>query len=572
MKAARKAPAQGVEATGGTSLDRFIDRLSRILGIPDMALPENRQAAKWGLGFALVAMLLRIVFWIYTQRYWEDSLITCLHSENFWLGNGLTHVRPGEPPLHGFTSPLSVLVPLIGDAFHVGFGLEFIKLVTIPAAAATVLYTLGICISPALRFPLPLAVAAAGYMAVEHQQILFGMAGMETQLATLAVMASLYHTIAWQPRQLGVWLGICMLARPDFAFWCAIIGCYGLYREWRRMPLIVGLALAVYLPWIVFTIRYYHSPIPNTMVAKSLGYHMWYDNQPVMSAPVVLSGIWMMLSQVLHICLGPTFKGHGTNNVVLWGMGQQSWIANIMFLFVLGGLATIFRRRLFVLWPLAVGAVIYGLYYIFLVPIVMGWYVASYVPLLLLLALFGVHVASGYIAREQLRARVLWGFAGVYLFLFVSVLPYTFYAEHQIQTYVENGVRMQAGLFLRDRMKPDQAVGCEPLGYMGYYSRGNVYDWPGLDSRRVVEWSSSVPHTERCLENMLKGLEPEYLYLREGEFAGNFKDRNWFTQRYHPVKQFRVAPEDMKKIPMVSASADTNFWIYQKNHPGASSP
>jgi hypothetical protein len=42
----------------------------------------------------------------------------------------MTHFQIGEPPLHGFTSPLSVLVPLVGDVFRVGFGIPFIKVVS----------------------------------------------------------------------------------------------------------------------------------------------------------------------------------------------------------------------------------------------------------------------------------------------------------------------------------------------------------------------------------------------------------------------------------------------------------
>src|ERR1700761_9133293 len=81
--------------------------------------------------FALMvaAVLIRLFYWHYTHRTWEDALITVLHSENAASGLGLTHLQPpGEPPLHGFTSPLSVLIPLLGDLVHVGWGVLFLKL------------------------------------------------------------------------------------------------------------------------------------------------------------------------------------------------------------------------------------------------------------------------------------------------------------------------------------------------------------------------------------------------------------------------------------------------------------
>jgi hypothetical protein len=141
-----------------------------------------------------------------------------------------------------------------------------------------------------------------------------------------------------------------------------------------------------------------------------------------------------------------------------------------------------------------------------------------------------------------------------------------------IQIHVENGVRMQAGLYLKERMKPDEAVGCEPLGYMSYYSRGTVYDWPGLANRTVVAWSQSQPPERRCLENMLKDLQPEYLFLRDIEVLYFFKSNDWLKADYHVEKVFRVDPEVAPKIPWLDRNMDTVFRIYKKNAPGDPQP
>lgn len=540
--------------------------LARFLAIEGLDAPENRSAVRWAFGIALGAALIRIVFWVLTQRYWEDALITCLHAENFALGHGLTHVRPGEPPLHGFTSPLSVLVPLIGDLMHVGFGVDFIKLVSLPAAALTVLFLLAIAIHPSVSLPLPLAVLVMGYAAFEHHQILWGMAGMETQLATLALIASLYYTIAWRPAWLGLSLGVCMLARPDYAFWCLIVGAYALLKDWRRMPLVVGLALSVYLPWIVFCLWHYGSPIPNTVVAKGLGYAKWYDKVDSIDFFALKRQVWMMMAEHLHVLLGPTFAGHGAGMHRFFTDGSESPIANLMFGFVVTGTIALVIQRRMTLWPLAAVAIVYSLYYVFLVPIVFGWYKVPYILTLLLLAAWGLHAAARLLPGAW-RNRVLWGCTVCYLALFVSVLPWTFWTERQIQVHVENAVRKQAGLYLREHMEPDEAVGCEPLGYIAYYSRGNVYDWPGLASRKVVAWSKEHPG-ERNLENMLKALQPEYLFLRDVEVLYWFKDPDWFKQRYHVERSFSVDPEAARKILWLDRNIDTDFKIYKKNRAG----
>src|SRR5215207_7187547 len=73
-----------------------------------IACLQNRTA--WIVSVAIGAAAIRLFFWAYTGSLWEDALITVLHSENAVSGLGLTHFKIDDPPVHGFTSPLSVLV------------------------------------------------------------------------------------------------------------------------------------------------------------------------------------------------------------------------------------------------------------------------------------------------------------------------------------------------------------------------------------------------------------------------------------------------------------------------------
>jgi hypothetical protein len=544
----------------------------RIAGAEEESNRFLVKAAGW---IAVIAMVLRIVFWIYTQRYWEDALITCLHAENMASGFGLTHFRPGEPPLHGFTSPLSVLVPLLGDLMHVGFGVEFLKLVSIPASALTVLYLLGIAIHPKVRLSAPLAIIAMGYAAVEHHQILWGMAGMETQLAVLILVMSIYYTMTIDTVPLGISLGLCMLVRPDYAFWTIISGVYVLFQNPKAFLKVAGIALAVYLPWIVFTTLYYGSPLPNTIIAKGLGYRKWYEKADQIDFFTIKRHTWMMMAEQLHLHLAPVFAGHGASTHIFFVDGPdtpESPIANTMFGFaVLGTLAIAFKRQ-WALWPLVGVVVAYSVYYVYVVPVVFGWYKMPYIITLLLLSLWGIQQLTGWIASRQWRVRLESLFAVAYLGLFIGVLPLCFYTERMIQIHVENAVRKPAGLYLKEHMKAGEAVACEPLGYMSYYSRGNIYDWPGLASRTVVAWSKAQPPERRCLENMARDLQPEYLFLRDLEVLYHFKSTDWLKSGYHVVKVFQVDPAIAPKIPWLDRNIDTAFRIYKKNHPEDAQP
>jgi hypothetical protein len=221
----------------------------------------------------VLAVLIRLFYWIYTGRTWEDALISVLHSENAARGLGLTHVQPG-PPLHGFTSPLSVLLPLVGDLVHIGFGLSFLKILSALCGGIAAWLGARICLN--LGLPRALALTVAGYLAFEHHQIMWGMAGMETQVVTVAYLYSIDRLQRGTQWQKGLSLGFAMLARPDAAIWVGMACAVELWRAWksrvcrRFVPVAAGLAV-LYAPWLIFTFLYYGSPVPNTIMAKSMG-------------------------------------------------------------------------------------------------------------------------------------------------------------------------------------------------------------------------------------------------------------------------------------------------------------
>src|SRR5437764_1123793 len=118
--------------------------------------------------------------------------------------------------------------------------------------------------------------ARLAYLAFDANQILFAVAGMETQIAVAILLGGVYHLLRGQTLRTGAFLGLAMLVRPEFVLWVLPALAYLVWRDrasGRRDSLrALGMMLAIWAPWLIFTTAYYGSPIPHTIPAKAAGY------------------------------------------------------------------------------------------------------------------------------------------------------------------------------------------------------------------------------------------------------------------------------------------------------------
>lgn len=520
----------------------------------------------WLVGLMVLAFLLRLIFWIYTKRVWEDALITVLHSENFYNGLGLTHFRIDDPrPLHGFTSPISVLVPLIADRFHVGWGLSFQKLLSLFGGPVAVWFSYRLMREYVAPMSKAAAVLGAGYIALEHHQILWGMAGMETQLATVISLASIFYLLRGNIVAIGVTSGLCLLVRPDFVLWTAIaatVVAYTSYRKKTARPLLTfaGIVAVIYGPWLIFTTIYYGSPVPNTIVAKTLGYVGYWE--VATSAAMFIRGTAVAFGRIF-LPLEPVFGGNGTGFIPLI---QGYWMAQLCLVVIVVGFIFELVRRRWQLWPVYVFAAACACFLAFRAPVIFGWYAVPLCALLALLLAKGVSDIAGMLPANS-RSAMAWVVTVAYLASFAVVLPTTFRAERNIQELVENKVRKQIGLYLANT-PVDTTIAGEPLGYVGYYSRRTYYDYPGLCSRKVTRWlqAHKYPRVWKTLQ-VYSYVRPDYLVLRKKEY-GDFSsepDGNFLKSDYHLEREFAVTPEDGKKLLHPEKNIDLDFLLLARN-------
>jgi len=518
-----------------------------------------------------IAFVLRLVFWAYTRRIWEDALITLLHSENFYHGLGITHFKVDDPkPLHGFTSPLSLLVPLIADGIHLGWGSPFQKLLSLIAGPVAVWFGYRIVRDYLASSSLAAAVLAAGYLAIEHHQILWGMAGMETQLAIALLLASIYFLLSGNTKGCAITSGLCLLARPDFILWVAIAFAAFVYasylgKELKPLLLFIGIVTVTYAPWLVFTTLYYGSPIPNTVIAKRLGYPGFWEVAPSLRSLIVSS---VQVFGSLCEPLEPVFGGNGTGFIPLvpgrWLGGF--WMAMLCVTVIAVGLIAEVVRRRWRFWPVYSFAALFASFLVFAAPIRYEWYLAPLCAVLALLLGKGLADITSLLPVKS-GAPIAWLLAVTYLASFAVVLPTTFRAERNIQQIIEDKVRIAIGIYLSQKPFGTTIAG-EPLGYIGYYSRQTYYDYPGLCSRKVVRWLQAHKYPRRI--NMIRVfayLKPDYIVLRKKEYDDfvTHADGAFLEKEYHLEREFAVSEKDGIKLFHPERNADLAFLLFARS-------
>ena len=525
--------------------------------------PRNRWLVAVACLFAAVGFLMRILFWWYTGRTWEDALITVLHSGNLVNGLGLTHYLTGQAPVYGFTSPLGVLVPLMGDLVKAGNGLSLIKLVSAVCGSLAVIFVAAIGIHPKFDIPRPLLILPIGFVALDYNQIMWGMSGMETQMVTTVLLMSIYYLLREKLFATGILLGLCLLARPDMVFWVLIAGIYLLFTQRKGTVKAIIPAAVVYLPWLIFTTSYYGSPFPNTMMAKFVGFQerSWvYKN---LSLAGTLHYVLVATREVFQP-LGPCLASHGTGYINLW---YGFWVCYAMSFFTFIAVCLILLQRRKELLPSALFVLVYAGYYVFLTPVFWSWYLVPFAAVGILLSTYGIGRTMGMLRNHNLRRYSCALIAAAYLVCISTVIPIGFKTDRQIQLYIEDGVRKEIGLYLSTVMDKDQSVGCECLGYISYYSRRTVYDFPGLCNSKVVEYLKTEKPSQRCLYCVLEHFRPDFLVLRGYEYE-SCRERcgvdGWVVRDYQVLRWFEADPAKINDILLIEYNIDTSFVVLKK--------
>ena len=484
------------------------------------------------LAFVAGALGARIAFWITTNRMFEDGLTTITFARNVPLGLGLVH-HVGEGRVHGFTSALGVLIPLVGELIHQGAGMGAMRLASLAAVCVALVYARFLCRDLKLgAFPTAFLLA---YLAFDQNMIFFGMSGMETQVAVAVILGGIYHVRRRDFVIAGILLGLAPLARPEFVLWVAPALVYLALANVRRALLSAGVAAAVVFPWVVFTTLYYGSPIPNTIVAKNTIYAIppIFANGSVVPWLEWLSGQFTGHVVVLLYRLEPFRE---VWNTAVTPVPEPVFIAvaiATVYFFILGLIAA---RGTPDVWPAVAFVGLFFAYRVYFIPAVnyYDWYLPPFLAVFMILVALGLQRMSSSISLAPKTVAVALSVA------FAVHMPLSFGVESKVQS-VENQVRTNAGLYLKSNVQPGQSVVSESAGYIGFFGDVNLHDYPGLTSRTSVRALQALPTDRRGLADLVSVLKPDWLVMRPWElalFRARYPD---IASQYQEAKVFEIS-------------------------------
>jgi hypothetical protein len=538
----------------------FGEALKPILPPPQSPQHERMREKQITIGIIVFVSAVCLGFAIYTRHVWEDYWITFRCSRNLATGQGLVYT-PGER-LHSFTSPLGVLLPA---AFSWMTGndsddlvLWLFRLVSIAALAWGMVLLFRVLQQVqsnriAVFFPLAL-------IGLDSKVVDFSINGMETGLLIFFLALTIHGLLIVGRRQwwrIGVgWAGL-MWTRPDscvyiaaasLAVLCFPPGPIGRQtrKAWLKNLLMAGSACgAIYLPWFLWAWGYYGSPIPHTIVAKSV-------NMPPLSASGLLIAL---VTFPLKILSGGTDMAWVflPSYSLAWFTEEHRWFIAASFVFgvvaAFAWVVPLFRPQtrlfslMFFLGNYYLTAVVKTVFPWYQPPVAIFGYLTVGLVLDQILDLMNkgelFRRSRGWVARLPGTLRP--GIVIAITVLILGQLTMTLWEARLqclAQQLIENDIRRPIGLWLRAHARtPHDTVMLEPLGYIGYYSGLKMLDYPGLASKEMVATRRKLG---KARENQVfLELKPDWLVLRRVEIEDQrYGEAAQLGEWYDPVQAF----------------------------------
>ncbi len=503
----------------------------------------------------MLALLARL---IPGPRMIDDAFITFRYARN--IVHGVGFVYNASERVLGTTTPLYTLwMAALSLVTHTE-DYPILALVT-NALADTVstylLYHLGKRLS---NSPL-VGLTAALLWAIAPMSVTFAVGGMETSVFILLMLATFTAHLERRPYLTAALAALSFLTRPDAVLIVALVSGQLLWENVKsqisnhksqgghlRFRVLAGCAEIWYLvfvflltiaPWIIFATAYFGSPIPQSVSAKSLAYHLSPE-----------AGLGRLIQ---HFSV-PFFESD------VLDLGGLIRLVIYMTLYLAAVLAA-FRRDSRSL-PLLAYPPLYAAAFAVGNPLIFRWYLAPPLPAYMLGILMGVYQISNFkhqmpnlkehIANLHLKFEIwhlIFGLVAA-IYLATSLRAWTLHPDHGPGRPAPKMAYIQLELLyhkvaadLKPQVNPDTVIAAGDIGALGYDTGAHILDTLGLISPQTLRYYPLDPSlyviNYAMSPQLINDQKPDWLvapevYLRKGVL---------------PDTQFQAQYQLFEKIP-----------------------
>jgi hypothetical protein len=369
----------------------------------------------------------------------DDAYITFRYSDRIAAGLGFTY-NDGQHVL-GTTSPLFALLLAVASRAHLPLSAVALA-ISILADSASIL--LGAAMLQRAGWQLS-ALVYALFVAGWPMFLRYSVSGLETSLYVALLLAALYLMERERPVALGVTLAALVLCRIDgglMAFICALAIC-------RRPTAYVTYAAAAVTiaPWVIFTLWYFHSPVPASVQAKA---HM----RSTIGGAAAIFGAFFMSGpyRVLSLLALPGAVAAARSSSAGLRMGLLWWGAYVVLFIVTGA---------------------FGPY---------PWYVVPLLPVYFMALALTIEIAIRRAVSSSLQPIASLAAVAIIVVGIGVRLPVL------QRTLDDWGTREAAYREVAERVVDphDCVLAATEIGALGYFYRGPILDLMGLVSPQSV--------------------------------------------------------------------------------------
>jgi hypothetical protein len=484
-------------------------------------------------------------------RMIDDAFITFRYARNIVHGVGFVY-NAGERVL-GTTTPLYTLWMAVLSLITHTENYSILALVTNALAdvvSTYLLYHLGKRLS---NSPL-VGLAAALLWAIAPMSVTFAIGGMETSVFILLMLATFTAHLERRPYLTATLAALSFLTRPDAALIVTLV--FG-QLLWENIKLqistiksqggrlrfdilyLIFVFLLTIAPWIIFATAYFGSPIPQSVSAKSVAYHVSPE-----------AGLGRLIQ---HFSV-PFFE---SDVLDLGGL-----IRLVIYLTLyLAATLTAFRRDSRSL-PLLAYPPLYAAAFAVGNPLIFRWYLAPPLPAYMLGILLGVYQISNikypipnleeHIANLHLKFEIRYLIFGLVaaIYLATSLHAWTLHPDHGPDRPAPKMAFIQLELLyhkvaadLKPQVTPDSVIAAGDIGALGYDTGAHILDTLGLISPQTLRYYPLDPSlyviNYAMSPRLISDQKPDWLvapevYLRKGVL---------------PDTQFQAQYQLFEKIP-----------------------